>query len=297
MSQEASAELTKLDPIVAVDGLKPSMAALAPDSLHPGNFDVSAAANTALAQLSEIVALRDAIGAEFKRFNFEHIDRLEEYAVASKYLAAIENNAPTTVPAEASAALAAGVLLREKFSAVANTFVTFGVFDSADAAVVRDIEKLPRSYDGASQALIRFSALFTEKSAAIEGKSPLTSEQISSARAQGVALGQWGEEIKLRQKSSEITDMRRRAVTLLANAWQEIRFAVDYVRRHEKDAAKIVPGFSGASAAARGGDKGEPDLPDDKREELERAKGGGATPTPAPVDPTKPPLPDAPFKR
>ncbi|MBL8679269.1 MAG: hypothetical protein JNK05_08900 [Myxococcales bacterium] len=277
--------------------LEPKLMALDARYLHPGNFDVSSGADLVLARRDDIVKYRAAIEAEFKRFDFDHIDLLEEYAVASKYLAAIEDNAPKTVPEAAKTAFAEGVRFRELFASQANTFVTFGVFDSADAAVVRDIEKLPRSYNGVSDALIRFSALFTKHAEKIAGKSPLTTEQIASANAQGIALGKWGAELDEPEKATDVEDRRRRAVTLLANAWRDIRLAMEWVRREQKDAAKIVPGFSGASAASRGADKGEPDLPEDKREELEKAKGGGATPAPAPVDPTKPPLPDAPFKR
>lgn len=291
---QSPSELTTLDPVATVAKLEPQLAALDASKLHPGNFDVSAAANVALAQRSEILAFRAAIAAEFKRFNFDHIDKLEEYAVAAKYLAAIEANAPTTVPAAASKAFDEAVRLRDLFASQANTFVEFGVFDSGDASVAREIIKLPRSYDGVSKALIRFSALFTKNAEKITGKSLLTSEQIAGANAQGVALGQWGAELDAPVKTSEITDRRRRAVTLLANAWRDIRLALDWVRREEKDSAKIVPGFSGASAASRGADKTEPPLPEDKRIEQENAKGGV---TPAPADPTKPPLPDSPFQR
>jgi hypothetical protein len=295
LSQSPS-EITTLDPVATVAKLEAQLMALEADKLHPGNFDVSSAANLALAQHSEIVQYREAIAAEFKRFNFDHIDKLAEFAVAAKYLSTVEANTPTMVPPEASEALAKGLKVRDQFASQSNHFVEFEVFDSADAATVRDIEKLPRSYEGVSKALIRYSELFTKRAATIAGKSLLTAEQISDANVLGFALGQWDAELNQPKKSSAVTDKRRRAVTLLANAWRDIRLALDWVRREEKDAAKIVPGFSGASAASRGGDKPEPAPLDEERDEQDYAK-GGATPAPAPVDPSKPPLPDAPFKR
>ncbi|MBL8680664.1 MAG: hypothetical protein JNK05_15910 [Myxococcales bacterium] len=286
-------DLTTLDPVKTVEELKPMMAALDPAKLHPGNFDVGSASSTVLAHRDEIEAQRGAIDSEFKRFDFTHIDNLEKYAVASKYLATIEDNVSKTVPEAFTKALADGTALRAKFSKQAATFIEFEVFDSTDAAVVREIDLLGRGYEGTSQALIRFSALFLERRAVIEGKMPMSIAQVEAASKQGMALGQIGKEAgRLSVGPDDITDLRRRAVTLLATAWQEIRWAMDYVRRHEKDSAKIVPGFSGS--AARAEEKAEPDLPEDKKEDLAK---GGATPAPVPPDPSKPPLPDAPFKR
>lgn len=292
----SEAQSTTLDPVATVARLEPQLAALDADELHPGNFDVSSAANIALAQHAEIETHRAAIAAEFKRFNFDHIDKLPDYAVAAKYLSTVEENASTTVPVDASQAYAKGLKAWDLFASQANHFIEFGVFDSADAAKVRSIQKNPRSYEGVGKALIRYSELFTASAEKIAGKSLLSAEQISEAMALGITLGKWDAELEQPKKTSEMTDKRRRAVTLLTTAWRDIRLALEWVRREEKDAAKIVPGFSGASAASRGTEKADPAPSEDKRDEKDSAK-GGVTPAPAPVDPTKPLLPDAPFKR
>lgn len=138
---------------------------------------------------------------------------------------------------------------------------------------------------------------------------PLSMVTVEQARAKAIELGAMGS-APAGKSLDELTDLRRRAVTLFMNAYQEVQWAVEYVRRHEGDAAEFVPTVSNhrgssKSADGKGETKGEPgsdgkkddELPEDKKAE-ERAANTEPRPAPRPAsDKSTPPLPDSPFKR
>lgn len=293
------------DPVVVVERLDAELSAVDPEKFLVANFDVAGAASTVLGHLESIASLRPNIESTFRSFNFRYLDYLGDYAVAVKYLANAEENARPRVDPEVSKALEEGRAFRATLGSIAKMFAAIGVFD---AGIVADIERLPRGYEGTSNAILRYAALFVDHRAQVDGKMPLSLQTIEQGRAKAVELGAMGATPD-GKSLEEITDLRRRAVTLFLNAYQEVQSAIEYVRRHEGDAAEFVPTL----ANHRGGSKGESKeagkkdpLPEDgKAEKAEkgeaRAASGEARPvSPAPKpasDKSAPPLPDSPFKR
>jgi hypothetical protein len=217
-----------------------------------------------------------------------------------KYLANAEENArPRTDPA-ATAALEEGRAFRERVVAAVEMFAKFGILD---AAIVASIVAETSGYAGTSDAILRCCVLLTEHRAEVEGKMPISMATIDEWRSKAVELGALGAS-PANKTPDELRDLRRRAVTLFMNAYQEVRWAIEYVRRHERDATEFAPVLSNNRGSSNGGDskKDEP-LPEDKRAEEKKASepSGGAKPVESAkkdAQGDKPlPLPDAPFKR
>jgi hypothetical protein len=294
-----AASTSSHDPIVVLKRLEPALAKVDPDKFHPGNLDIAHAASVVLGHLESMEKMRAGIEATFRAFDFAHLDNLRDYATAAKYLVNAEDNARAKVDPAASAALDDGRAFRGKIAAVATMFVTHLVFD---AAVVASIEALSHGYDGTSNAIIRYCALFADHRAQVDGKMPLTMDTIEEWRGKAIALGALGASPSSKTPE-ELRDLRRRAVTLFMNAYQEVRWAIDYVRRHERDSAEFAPALSNNRGSSGGGDSKNEELPEDKKAEEKKANesSGGQAPAEA-AKKTEPgaqplPLPDSPFKR
>jgi hypothetical protein len=298
MSKSSVAGASDHDPVVVLKRLGPALAAVDRERFHPGNLDVAQAASVVLGHLESMEQLRGAIEATFRSFEFAHLDNLRDYAIAVKYLVNAEDNARATVDPGASAALAEGRAFREKIAATAEMFAKHDIFD---AAVVASIEALPRGYDGTSNAIIRYCALFVEHRAEVEGKMIHSMQSIEEWREKAVSLGALGASPSSKTPE-ELRDLRRRAVTLFMNAYQEVRWAIEYVRRHERDATDFAPVLSNNRGSSGGDSKKTDPLPEDKKAEEKKAnESSGGKPVEA-AKKSEPgaqplPLPDAPFKR
>lgn len=288
------------DPVVVLRRVEPMLEAIDADKLHAGNFDAAAGASLVLGHLDVLMTLRPAFQETFRAFNFANLDSLRDYATVVKFLANAESSERPRVDVAATKALEEGKAFRANLGVIAAMFASLGVFD---AAAVRAIERMPRGYEGTSNAILRYCVLFMEHRSEVEGKMPLSMDVIERGRAKAVELGAIGENPGSAEAEAA-ADLRRRAVTLFVNAYQEVKAAVEYVRRAERDASQFAPALSNHRANSRGDDdkqRGE-DLPEDKKAEQAKEKASGSA-TPAPLAPTTdatknaPPLPDSPFKR
>lgn len=85
-------------------------------------------------------------------------------------------------------------------------------------------------------------ATFREKLAELNGKSLVTTEELDSAT---LLIDTLTEAIGLKEHSPQAREqtitIRAKAFTLVANAWEEVRHAVMYLRRRQGDADLIAP--------------------------------------------------------
>jgi len=302
----SAAAAANQDPVIVLERLQAELAAVDPEKFHVANFDVAAAASAVLGHQSVLQPLRASLAATFRAFDFTYFDRLSDYAIAVKYLVNAEENARPRVDPAASKALEEGRALRARLASVARMFADLGTFD---AGIVADIERTSRGYEGTSNAILRYAALFVDHRDKVEENMPLSMVTVEQARAKAIELGAMGN-APAGKSLEELTDLRRRAVTLFINAYQEVQWAVEYVRRHEGDAAQFVPSVSnhrGSSKSAedKGETKGESgadgkkdnELPEDKKAEERAAHTESKSAAKPASDKSTPPLPDSPFKR
>ncbi|MDP3274182.1 MAG: hypothetical protein Q8Q09_03240 [Deltaproteobacteria bacterium] len=293
---------TDQDPIRVIAKLEPKLNALDPNKLHPGNLDVAQAASLVIGHYPGIAKYRDELQATIRDFDVGNLDDLARYAIAAKYLVTIEQNRRNQVDPVASKELEAGRALRARLATVARMFADLGVFDDA---TVRDIERISRGYEGTSSALLRLSELFRTKRELVEGNMPMRFEELDEARTTAIAIGAAGARPE-NKTPEEIADKRRRAVTLFMNAYDEVRYALQYLRRHHQDAHEIVPKLTNRVGTSRSDSASSPreELSPDKRDELAKAEERARDSDPAreplglsePLS-AAPALPDSPFRK
>jgi hypothetical protein len=217
--------------------VKSDLDALAPEALIPVNLDVQVAVTTILGALPEIRGLRDRMVRELPAFDVKGFDKLEDYAQAlafaqSKFqFAAQPAGDVDAVSTEASR-------LREKLVANAQALALSGLFDG------NCLEQLKggNGYKNVAQDLQALSTAMRENWANIQGKSPLTADDVQAASRIALRLTRV---VGLREQGPVLlaaaTELRLRAFTLLFQTYEEARAAVGYLRRREDDADLIAP--------------------------------------------------------
>ncbi len=103
----------------------------------------------------------------------------------------------------------------------------------------------------------------------IEGKTPITPDDLDKAETHGMklvaALGVREGGVVAAVDADTYADLRARAFTLLAKRYDEVRRAVTYLRWHDGDADEIAPslyaGSRGTGRRANGASNGTGDLP------------------------------------
>jgi hypothetical protein len=221
----------------AYERVKGELAALAPEALVQVNLDVQVAVSTILGALPEIRALRDRIVKELPAFDVVSFDKLEDYAQAlaftqSKFqFAAQPVGDLDTVSVEA-------VRLREMLVANAQALALSGLFDA------QNLEQLKgaNGYKNVAQDLQALSTAIRENWANIQGKSPLTADDVQAASRVALRLTRL---VGLKEQGPALlaaaTELRTRAFTLVSQTYEETRLAVAYLRRREGDADSIAP--------------------------------------------------------
>ncbi len=217
--------------------VKSDLDALAPEQLIPVNLDVQVAVTTILGALPEIRGLRDRMVKELPAFDVKSFDKLEDYAQAlafaqSKFqFAAQPAGDVDEVSTEASK-------LREKLVATAQALALSGLFDG------KSLEQLKggNGYKNVAQDLQALSTAMRDNWASIQGKTPLTMDDVQTASRVALRLTRV---VGLREQGPVLlaaaTDLRLRAFTLVLQTYEEAQAAVGYLRRREDDADSIAP--------------------------------------------------------
>ncbi|AKF09802.1 hypothetical protein [Sandaracinus amylolyticus] len=201
------------------------------------NADVPTAVSLALGALPALESLRGELQAALKHPPLAEIARLHDRALAALY--AHLHHAPKITVSEAD--LEEARVQRERLLASADAHVAHGQLDADAIAAVREGQgHLDRAND-----LIALAALFRGVWSELEGHTQVTDAQLDRATVLGTtlvaALGAKELGTGPATGGASWSDRRNRAFRLLMNDYDEIRWAVEYVRRHEGDAASYAP--------------------------------------------------------
>jgi hypothetical protein len=238
-AKKASPSLAATQPAVptakAYKEILPLLAAIPDDSVQTPNVDIAHAASIALATVPRLAALR-AEAAALPDFDIENFDRLGTYALAAWY-AQIEA-APKTTENPLVALVAKAKPLREDLLLAAELLAHKGFFDAKSVdAIVGGNANLQLAND-----LESLAALFSSHWAAVEHKSPVTRADVDHAAKLGPQLlAALGTGDKATKVDADAIDTRNRAWTLFADAYDQCRRAVTYLRWNEGDADTIAP--------------------------------------------------------
>lgn len=201
------------------------------------NLDMESAYATAIASLPAIRAITTEIAGVLAKFDLSKLDKVEDYACAMKHAhhVVVVADAPAGSIVELNAEASA---LRDRFLLTAQFFAKLGV-----VSPVRLSDVTGRvGYKNVADDLDKLSLVLRDSWSAIEGKSPLTKEEIEKGRVLGKKLA---DAAAKRDKAPAVAgpalDDRARAFTLFVRTWDEIRAAVQYVRHKQGDADRIAP--------------------------------------------------------
>jgi hypothetical protein len=221
------------------------------DRLMPINFDVRAVVTTILGVYPELVELRPAI--EELPVSVEFIYKVKDYALALGYA-----HSRMQVAVQTSDALAAvaqeGIVVRDQLQADAQGFAKRGIIRPEVLTRFRS----GTGYRGIAFDLVGLPEVFLDVWDKLEGKTPLTREEVENARKLGARIAQL---IGVREQGPVVRDqaavLRQQAYVLCSESYEEARHAVAFVRRKEGDAESIAPSLF----AGRGGRGSQPSAP------------------------------------
>jgi hypothetical protein len=287
----ATAAMPVASPFEAPFGqVRDEAAALAPAELIPITFDVPSAVTRALGVLPDLRARRDAI-AQLPDFDLARFDRLESYARAAGYAHAVY--LATSQPAESLPTLhAAALTARDTLLVGAEALASKELLSRDRLAEIR----AGQGYRDTAMDLIGLVAMFRAAWPTIAGRTAVDAEDLAEAEKLAdrllVAVG-------LRERGNpaiaEAADERRRAVTLFARAYEDVRRALTYLRWYHGDVETVAPSLYNRARSASGRDTDEPAKPAGTEDPAKGNVVGPEKPAPTPVRPSVPQ--DDPFIR
>ena len=234
---DSGTDVAKDEALVAesYERVKGELVALAPEALVAVNLDVQVAVSTILGALPEMRGLRDRLVKELPTFDVGRFDKLEDYAQALAFAQAKFQFAAQPA-GELEAVSTEAVKLREKL--VANAQALSGLFEG------NSLEQLKgaNGYKNVAQDLQALSTALRDNWANIQGKSPLTADDVEAASRVALRLTRV---VGLRDQGPVLlaaaADLRLRAFTLVLETYEEARLAIGYLRRREGDADSVAP--------------------------------------------------------
>jgi hypothetical protein len=201
------------------------------------DIDVPSAVTTSIGVLSRIRSFRPVIVKALPGFDLVNIDQLETYTLATAHAHAIyvAASAPPDPLAELMSDASA---LRDKLYSDAVALANRGLVSGARLADYNGAA----SYENIAFDLLRLTALLRQAWPQIEGKTALALAELASADLIGAGLVK---AVAACEQSPSVptgvTQLRQRMFTLFANAWDQVRRALSYLRWSEDDVDTIAP--------------------------------------------------------
>lgn len=220
-------------------------AALAEEDLLTIMFDVTSAVHTAIGALSHIAGLRAQMGSLPVDLNL--IDRVGLYAHAAGYAHALYVIS-IQPPAELQAVYESALLARAQLRSDAGNLALFGVINGE----VLENLKGDTGHRNVGYDLLSLVAVHREAKSRSEGRTAVPAqlleeyELLASRLLDMVAK----RETQLKEQT-DVVSQRRRSATLLANAYDEARRAVTFLRWKQDDVERLTPSLYATKGAGR----------------------------------------------
>jgi len=196
-----------------------------------------AAATTGQGVYPEVVELRPLIVQELSSFKISRLDNLKTYALALLY-AHGEYKTATDPPAIVAnmadtAAHTRAVLLADTNSLIAHRVLAPGVISNLQGV---------KGYKNVMGDLIALVAIHRKHADKIADRTSIKPEELTAAED---LAAKFSEAVGLREQTPQTlaaaTRVRQAAFTLFVTSYNEVRAAVQYLRRREDDADTIIP--------------------------------------------------------
>ncbi len=221
----------------ALEAVRPELAALSPDELIPVSLDVPAVVMTVRGAVSDILKLRDRVVVELPLFDVSRFDKLEVYACALGQ-AHIEH-AAASAPAEPVGKLRAELVeTRELMLSDLQALARRRLIHPDQLAEMRG----PVGHMNLASDVLLCVELIRDAWPRIEGKTGISLDE--AKRAEWLAdrfVKAVGVREQTEPNNTATYDLRERAYTLLAQAYDEVRRAISHLRWREDDVEQIAP--------------------------------------------------------
>jgi hypothetical protein len=220
----------------------PRLAAIDKRDLLVVNLDIPRLVMIVVGAISEMRKLREACAKSLPDFDLSVFDEIESLALAMGYTHGL--HAAASVPIlpvrELSArAVEMRLILARDCAALAQR----GLIDSGGLKELRG----PVGYKNQAFDLLTLVALMRGRWRFIKGKCAVSEAELDEAESVAdQLLTAVGEREQLPQVTAAAADVRRRAFTLFVRAYDELRGAAEYLRRHDRDADAFVPSLYSA---------------------------------------------------
>jgi len=241
----------------AYDRALPAAQALPLAELITINIDVPTAVTTVVGKLPQIRSFRDAVVAALPTFDLANIDQLETYTLATAHAHAVYLSA-SAAPEVIIKLTADASALRDTLYSDAVALANRGLVSGARLGEF----KAASGYKNVAFDLLGLTALLRQSWAQIDGKTALTLAELDAADLIGEQLVS---AVGTREQSpvvaAEVVQLRQRMFTLFANAWDQVRRAIGYLRWNEDDVDDVAPSLYAGRARRKTDVPAEPPQP------------------------------------
>jgi hypothetical protein len=201
------------------------------------NVDVANSVTTVLGAWPEIRNMRAEVMQHMPTFDIAILDHLESYALALGHAQTVYQTA--TAPSPSLIALGAETeKTREVLLAEIKAQMARGLID---AAATKDLKGI-NGYKNVAFDVFALSNILRNNWTKIAGRTGVTTAELDAAEILADKLvTAVGEREQAPATAAEAVRDRQGAYTLLINAYDEVRWAIGYLRRKEGDVEDIAP--------------------------------------------------------
>jgi hypothetical protein len=217
--------------------VKDEIAAIPEQAFMHVSLDIPATVITTQGVYPKVIALREDFVRHLPTFDVAKVDKLETYALAmfctqADYKAATEPPASVTELVNTAVATRA-VLLADVHSLIAYDLLSPGVISGLQGT---------NGHKNVMMDLGTLASILRRHAAKVAVRTSVRPEELSAAEDLANKLGK---ALGLREQSpqlvAEVTRTRQAAFTLFVKTYDDVRAAVQYLRRAEGDADAIIP--------------------------------------------------------
>lgn len=244
---------------LAFDRIARELAEVNVDSGFRYTIDAGYASTTALGIAHRLQPYRARLAA-LPEFEIRHLDRLEDYANALRFVhntLVFRAQRVRELPELADEGLA----LRKSLMAYAELLVIEEVFDEPRVALLRP----GTGYRDLMADLEGLVILYREQPEVTATGFPISDAKVDRAEAIAIEMAhQLGIDKDADLSHAALIDARSRVATLLLRAQSQLRRAMAYLRYDEGDAVQLVPSlYVPSKPRKKGSDPTEPDMAED----------------------------------
>ena len=196
-----------------------------------------AAATTGQGVYPEVVELRPLIVQELSSFKISRLDNLKTYALALLY-ANGEYKTATDPPAIVADMAETATHTRAVLLADTNSLIAHGVLAPG---VINNLQGV-NGYKNVMADLIALVAIHRKNADTMANRTSIKPDELKAGEDLAATFS---EAVGLHEQSPQIiaaaTRTRQAAYTLFVTSYNEVRAAVQYLRRHENDADNFIP--------------------------------------------------------